>query len=70
MKLKFHLSVYFVPLRSLSRVASDYSSYSVICIGILRPLREIKIMAIVLHAKSAEFYSLLPDANIFPIKYQ
>ena len=35
-------------LRSLSRVASDYSSDSVVCFGILRPLRslrEIKIMA-------------------------
>ena len=27
------------PLRSLSCVASDYSSESVVCIGILRPLR-------------------------------
>ena len=37
------------PLRSLSCVASDYSSDSVVCIGILRslrPLREIKIRAI------------------------
>ena len=41
MKLKFHFSVSVVPLRSLSRVASDNSSASVVCIGILRPLREI-----------------------------
>ena len=35
-------------LRSLSRVASDHSSDSVVCLGILRPLRslrEIKIIA-------------------------
>ena len=31
--MKFHFSVYFVPLRSLSRVASDYSSDSVVCLG-------------------------------------
>ena len=38
MKLKFYFSVSVVPLRSLSRVASDNSSDSVVCIGILRPL--------------------------------
>ena len=57
MKLKFHLSVYFVPLRPLSRVASDYSSGSVVCFWILRPLRplrEIKIRTIVFHAKDAK----------------
>ena len=40
------VSVSVSPLRPLSRVASDYSSDSVVCIGILRPLRplrEIKI---------------------------
>ena len=30
------------PLRSLSRVASDNSSDSVVCIGILRPLRPLR----------------------------
>ena len=56
MKLKFHLSAYFVPLRPLSRVASDYSSGSVVWNGILRPfrpLREIKIIAF-FHAKNAK----------------
>ena len=54
MNLKFHLSVYFVPLRPLSRVASDYSSGSVVWNGILRPLRplrEIKIRTIVYSGK-------------------
>ena len=53
------------PLRSLSCVASDYSSDSVVCIGFLRPLRplrEIKDNSVfVLHAdyaKSAEFISM------------
>ena len=57
MKLKFHLSVYFVSLRPLSCVASDYSSGSVVWNGLLRPLRplrEIKIRTIVFHAKNAE----------------
>ncbi len=57
MKLKFHLSVYFVSLRPLSHVASDYSSGSVVWNGILRPLRplrEIKIRTIVFHAKNAK----------------
>ena len=63
-----HRIRFFSPLRSLSRVASDYSSGSVVCIGILRPLRPlreaIKIRAIFLHAevaKSAEF--------LFPLVY-
>ncbi len=46
-----------LPLRPLSRVASDYSSGSVVCFWILRPLRplrEIKIRTIVFHAKNAE----------------
>ena len=53
-----------LPLRPLSRVASDYLSDSVVCIEILRPLRplrEIKITSVCFHAKSAksaEIYSL------------
>ena len=54
---------FYSPLRSLSRVASDYSSDSVVCIVTLRPLRplrEIKDNSVfVLHAecaKSAEIY--------------
>ena len=35
-------SSFLSPLRSLSRVASDYSSGSVACIGILRPLRPLR----------------------------
>ena len=56
--------VHNLPLRSLSRVASDYFSDSVVCIEILRPLRplrEIKIRVFCSHAKtakSAEIYSL------------
>ena len=46
------------PLRSLSRAASDYSSDSAVCFGILRPLRplrEIKDKSdFVFHAKSAK----------------
>ena len=45
-----------LPLRPLSRVASDYSSGSVVCFWILRPLRplrEIKIIAF-FHAKNAK----------------
>ena len=30
------------PLRPLSRIASDYFSDSVVCIGILRPLRPLR----------------------------
>ena len=63
MKMKFHFSVYFVPLRSLSRVASDYSSDSVVCIVTLRPLRSLREIkdkrVFVFHAKnakSAKFY--------------
>ena len=54
------------PLRSLSRVASDYSSESVVCFGTLRtlrPLREIKNKILFFlhaeHAKSAEIYFVL-----------
>ena len=53
-----------LPLRPLSRVASDYFSDSVVCIEILRPLRplrEIKITSVCFHAKtakSAEIYSI------------
>ena len=56
--------VHNLPLRPLSRVASDYFSDSVVCIEILRPLRplrEIKIIAFCIRAKtakSAEIYSL------------
>ena len=56
---------FYSPLRSLSRAASDYSSDSAVCFGILRPLRplrEIKDKSdFVFHAKSAksaEIYSL------------
>ena len=49
---------FYSPLRSLSRVASDYSSDSAVCFGILRPLRplrEIKDKSdFVFHAKSAK----------------
>ena len=48
---------FLFPLRPLSCVASDYSSGSVVCFWILRPLRplhEIKIRTIVFHAKNAE----------------
>ena len=34
--------VHNLPLRPLSRVASDYFSDSVVCIGILRPLRPLR----------------------------
>ena len=47
-------------LRSLSRVASDYSSDSVVCLGILRPLREIKIMAFCFHGVRKERRVLSP----------
>ena len=40
--MKFHFSVSVVPLRSLSRVASDNSSGSAVCFGILRPLRPLR----------------------------
>ena len=53
------------PLRSMSCVASDYSSKSVVCIGILRPLRplrEIKTIAFLFCTQRARrapsFYSL------------
>ena len=63
----FHFSVFrlpFVsPLRSLSRVASDYSSGSAVCFGFLRPLRPLREIRnksdFVFHAKnakSAKFY--------------
>ena len=49
---------FYSPLRSLSRAASDYSSDSAVCFGILRPLRplrEIKDKSdLVFHAKSAK----------------
>ena len=49
---------FYSPLRSLSRAASDYSSDSAVCFGILRPLRplrEIKDKSdFVFHAKSAK----------------
>ena len=50
-------------LRSLSRIASDYSSDSVVCLGILRPLRslrEIKIMAFCFHGVRKERRVLSP----------
>ena len=61
MKLKFHPSVYFVPLRPLSCVASDYSSGCIVWNGLLRPLRplrEIKIRTIVFHAKKTSAWWL------------
>ena len=50
---------FVMPLRPLSRVASDYSSGSVVCNGILRPLRPLREIknnsGLFFHAKSAKF---------------